>query len=124
MAAQLGDEDGLHERTQRQAVVGADEVDRGAHDDDPHDGAVQQQLRELLRIEARQARPQPEVRVVRHLRLHPDEVLDGLECRGVGALEQALACERRPVQRARAQDVAAHQAAIVAGKMSDTASRA
>lgn len=48
MASQLGVEHRLGERSQLEAVVGADEVDRPAHDDDPHDAAVQQQLRELV----------------------------------------------------------------------------
>ena len=96
---QLGLEDGLHERTQQQAVVGGDEVDRPAHHADAHDLPALEQLRQRLRPEPLEPRPEPGVRVVRNLRLHADEVLDGRERRPRVPLEQELPRERRAVQR-------------------------
>ena len=75
--AQLGFEDRLHERAQQQAVVGGDEVDRPAHDADAHELPALEQLRHRLRPEVLEPRPERRVRVVRHLCLHPDEVVDG-----------------------------------------------
>ena len=48
------------------------------------------------------------------LRLHPDEVLDRLARRHRRALVQQLACERRPVERARAEDLGAHRSIVAA----------
>ena len=51
MPPQLSLEDGLQERTQQEAVVGGDEVNRPAHDADAHDLAALEQLRQRLRAE-------------------------------------------------------------------------
>ena len=112
--AQLGFENRLHERAQQQAVVGGDEVDRPAHDADPHELPALEQLRQRLRPEALEPRPERRVRVVRHLRLHADEVLDGRERRQRRPLEQELARERGAVQRPVAQHF--HDPAILAAR--------
>ncbi len=108
MACQLPVEHRLHERTQQQAVVGADEVDGGAHDDDPHHLSLEEQLGERASAGTLEPRPQSRVRVQRHLRLQADEVLDRLEDRHLGAPEQQLALERGPVEGTPAEDVTVH----------------
>ena len=52
MAGQLGVEHGLDERSQQQAVVGGDEVDRPPHHHDAHDLAVEEQLAQVVGTEA------------------------------------------------------------------------
>ena len=99
MPPQLGLEDGLHERTQQEAVVGGDEVNRPAHDTDAHHLPALEQLGQRLRPEPLEPRPEPGVRVVRNLRLHADEVLHRRERRQLIPLEQELPRERRAVQR-------------------------
>ncbi len=101
MARQLAVEHRLHERSQQEAVVGGDEVDRGPHHHDAHDLAVEEQLPQLVGLEPVEARPQRQVGVLRHLGLQADEVLDGVEDGPVRAPEQELAFERRPVEGAR-----------------------
>ena len=63
---------------------------------------------ERLGVEPREPGPEGEVRVRRLLRLQADEVLDGVEDRPVRPLEQQLAGQRRPVQRAQTEDVGTH----------------
>ena len=53
----------------------------------------------------REARPEPVVGRVRRLRLHADEVLERVGHRHRQPLEQPLACEQRPVERARAEQL-------------------
>ena len=60
----------------------------------PHDQAA-----EDVGVEVGQARPQPDVRRVRALCLHPDQVLDGLERGEPLAVEEQLAGERGAVER-------------------------
>ena len=93
MAGELGVEHRLHQRTQEQAIVGGDEVQGAAHGDDPDDLAVEQQPAELIGREAFESRPQPEVRVERHLGLHPDQVVDHVE-HGTLLIERAGAGAR------------------------------
>ena len=105
MAPQLRLEDGLRQRTQQQAVVGRDQVDRPAHDADTHDLAPFEQLRQRLGPEVFEPRPERRVGVVRDLRLQPDEVLDRREWRQRSSLEQQLAGKCRPVERPAAQNL-------------------
>jgi hypothetical protein len=100
---QLSLEDGLHQRTQQQTVVAAHEMDRPAHHTDPHHLPALEQLGQRVRPEALQSGPETGVGVVRHLRLHADEVLDGCERRQRRPLEQQLPLERGPVQRSGTQ---------------------
>ena len=102
---QLCLEDRLHEWAQQQAVVGRDEVDRPAHDADAYDLPALEQLRQRLRPEPLEARPEPRVRVVWHLRLHADEMLDRRERGPRAPLEQQLPRQRRPVQRRPAENL-------------------
>ena len=99
-------EDRLSQRAEQKAVVGRDQVDRPAHDADPHDVAVLEQLRERLRPELGEPRPEAGVRVARHLGLQADQMPHRVERRQLGTLEQQLAGERRPVQRLLPEDTA------------------
>ncbi len=81
MAPELSFEDRLHQRAKEQAVAGRKEVDRPAHDPNPDNLAPLEELRERLRPEACEPRPECGVRVVRHLRLQPDQVTDRVEDR-------------------------------------------
>ena len=91
---------GLQHRAQREAVRGRDQVDRRPHEGDPHDPAVEHQIGELGRREALDPAPQPEVRGVRGLRLHPDQVCHGVDGAAAVAAQQQLPGQQRPVQRA------------------------
>ena len=81
MAGELTVKDGLHQRPEDERVRGRDEVDRPAHDDDPHHLARLEELGELLGPEALEPRPESRVRVMRFLRLKSDEVLNRVERR-------------------------------------------
>jgi hypothetical protein len=94
----------LHERAQLQAVAGGDDVQRPAHERDPHDEAAVDHLGELVGLEVLQPRPQPVVRADRVLRLQADEVLERVAHAQRLAPQQELAFEERAVERARAQD--------------------
>ncbi len=111
---QLRLEDRLHQRTQQQAVVGGDEVDRPAHDADAHDLAALEQLRQRLRPEPLEPRPEPGIRIVWDLRLHADEVLHRRERRPRVPLQQQLPRERRTVQRPPAEHLV-HPAILADG---------
>ena len=108
VAAKLPREHRLRQRPEEQAVVGRDEVDRPAHEVHPHDLALLEQPAELVRPEALEARPERRVRVQRLLRLHADEVVDGVERRELRAAQQQLPLEGRAVEGAVAEDVGAH----------------
>jgi hypothetical protein len=60
--AEVAVDDRLHRRAQRQGVAGADEVDRAAHQQDPHDAPLLQRAREVLGVEGREAVGQRDVR--------------------------------------------------------------
>jgi hypothetical protein len=73
-------------------------VDRAAHEGHPHDGPVDQAIRQLVGREALDPIPQADVRGVRCLRLQAHEVLDhGLDGDGRPG-EEMCGCERRPVE--------------------------
>ena len=107
--ARLAIEDRLHERPEPQAVVGADEMDRAPHHDDPHDLPGLEQLRHDLRVEGSEARPEADVRVAGHLRLHADQVLDHGKRGSIGPHQEVLAGEGGAVQRAIAEQVGRHR---------------
>ena len=108
MAGELAIEDRLHERAERKAVVGADEVDGRAHEDRADDTAVEEERGELVRLKGLEARPQGRVGVQRDLGLEPDKVLDCVERAQRGTAEEKLTLERRSVQRPPAENLGFH----------------
>jgi hypothetical protein len=93
------------QRPQGAAVPGGDEVDRPAHEHDAHRLARLQQRLERRRVEVAQARPQPEVRRARQLRLHAGEPHERVGDGHRRALAQQLALQGRAVERAGIQHV-------------------
>ena len=69
----------LDQRAQPMTVPGRDEMDGAAHQHDASGLAGGQQAGQLLAGEAVEPAPQPVIRRERRLRLHSDEVLDGVE---------------------------------------------
>ena len=94
----------LHERTDLQAVTRGDDVQRPAHERDPHDEPPVDHLGELVGEEVLEARPQAEVRAVGVLRLQAYEMLERLADAQRLTPQQELAFEQRTVEGARAQD--------------------
>jgi hypothetical protein len=78
-------------------------VDRRPHQRCPHCLSLGDQVRQLLRLEPVEPRPQGDVRIAWHLRLHTDEMLDRLGDRPLLAAQQELSCQQRAVERALAQ---------------------
>ena len=101
-------EDGSHLET----IAGRDQVDGAAHHHDAHQLSILQESTDLVGVEAGEAGPQGQVRAERQLRLHADEVLHGLEDTEARALEQMLAGQGRPVQRAVGQGVGRHRSIL------------
>ena len=96
--------DGLHERAQLEAVARRDDVQRPAHERDPHDEPALDEAGEVVGMEVLEARPEPVVRPVGVLRLQPDEVLERVgDAQGLTP-QQELAFEQRTVERPRPQD--------------------
>jgi hypothetical protein len=89
----------LHHGKQRQAVTSGDQVDGRAHQRGAHRALVRDQRRQVVEAEALQPRSQADVRVVRHLRLRPDQVLDRLGGRERRAAQQKLPLEQGAVER-------------------------
>ena len=87
----------------RQRVIGGDQVDRRPHQGGPDRAPILDRLGQLARPEVAETRPERDVRRQRSLRLEPDEVCD----RRLGGhrlpLEQELAGEQGPVERALAE---------------------
>ena len=108
VAGQLGVEHRLHERTQHEAVVSGDEVKGGPHDDDADHAPVEEELAETLGREAVEARPQGQVRVVRHLGLQTHQVVHRLDGRRGRAVQQQLASEGGPVELAARESIRNH----------------
>ncbi len=76
-------------------------MQRAAHEQRPHRRARLQQAGEFFRREPAQPGPHTDVGFLRLLGLQPDEVLDEVEHRAVGAGEQVLAGEQGAVERPR-----------------------
>jgi hypothetical protein len=81
-------------------------VDRRTHQLRANRAALGDRRAELAGCEGLEARPERDVRVLRHLRLHAHEPLDHLDRGDVGAREQTLALEECAIQPAWPQDVA------------------
>ncbi len=103
-------DDGLHQRTEPAHVARADQVDRRTHQRRSDRLPLRDQVPQRVRLEVPQPTPEPDVGVDRHLCLHPDQPLDPVGDRQIRSLEEHLACERRPVQRPRAEHVVRHEA--------------
>ena len=88
----------LQGRSDQPVVAACHEMDRlseqGGADDIP---ALERSL-QRGRTEARSARPDPDVRRLRRLRLHPDEMLDHAGRRQALPLEEELPCQGGPVE--------------------------
>ena len=96
--------DRLHERAQLEAVARGDDVQRPAHERDPHDEPALDEAREVVGMEVLEARPQPVVGPVGVLRLQPDEVLERVgDAQGLTP-QQELTFEERTIERSRSQD--------------------
>ena len=92
-------DDGLHEWTQPPHVPGRHQVDGGAHQGRTDRLPIGDQVTQLLRAETDEPRPEADVRVDRHLRLHADQSLDRVG-RGKGrAFEEQLSSQGGAVQR-------------------------
>ena len=104
----LGVDERPDERREKEAVVRADEMDGRAHRRHADDSMLLEQGRERLRPEAGEPAPERDVRIPRHLRLQPDQMLDRLEDRQLDPPQQELPLERRSVQRPPAQDLDPH----------------
>jgi uncharacterized protein len=78
-------------------------VDRHAQARAAHDLAGLGHGTKVLGLEAAQARPQCDVRILRLLRLQPTDRMHCVGHRHALAREQQLPCEQRPVQRSRAE---------------------
>jgi hypothetical protein len=102
--------DGLQRRPQAPRVPRRHEVQRAAHQCHAHRLAGFDQRAQRLRIEALDPRPQPDVRRLRHLRLHPDDALDRLAGARRPAPQQPLALEQRAIQGTRPEHL--HGAAV------------
>ena len=93
---QLLGEDRLGEATEEEAVVGIDDVDGAALHHQPHDPLVRSATLQRADLEVVEARPEPDVRIARLLRLQPDEVADRRRARRVGALAGGAAARGSP----------------------------
>jgi len=98
-------EERLEQEPQAKRVFCRHEVDRAAHQSRPDRAPRLHQLGELFGSETLESRPQPDIRKVGRLGLHPHETLDR---RGGGELDRAkqhLARQQRAIQRAPAEDL-------------------
>ena len=102
----------LRQRPERERVLDGGEMDRPAHEPEPDDLPLLQQPPELVRVEALEPRPEPVVRRHDLLGLEPDEVLDHVLHRLVGAAEQVLTLQQRAVQRAATEDLCAQSTSL------------
>ena len=93
------------DRLQTQCVARRDEMDGVAHEGDADRLPVLDQARQLRMAETLQPRPEADVRQVRGLGLHADQVLDRGRGGGAPAFSKELAGEQRAVQRAPADDL-------------------
>ena len=97
-------DDRLHERTQGEGVVRRHQVQRPAEQGHADRAPLGERLGQPLGAEPIQARPQRDVGISRHLRLHADEPFDRVERVDPAPSEQHLAFEQRAVERAAIED--------------------
>ena len=91
-------------------------MQRAAQEGGPDRAAIVQQTGERRALEVGEPGPEPDERRARELRLEAGQALERGERRQVRALEQELAGEHRPVERALGEDADGHrpQAGLVA----------
>ena len=99
MGGQLPVEDGPEQRPEPEAVVRRQQMDGAADRGDPDHLSLDQQRPEVGCVEPFEARPEARVRIRRHLRLEPDEVVHRRQRVERRALEEQLPLQRRPVER-------------------------
>ncbi|TCO60743.1 hypothetical protein EV192_103318 [Actinocrispum wychmicini] len=88
----------------RQCVLGGEQVHGASHEMGSDHATSDQHVRELRRVERAQPRPETDERFLRLLRLHAAQVLDRVDGRHVGAVEQQLPGECRAVECPGVQD--------------------
>ena len=101
MGGQLPVEDGPEQRPEAEAVVGREEMDGAADRGDPNHLALDEQRSQVGCVERLEARPEARVRVRRHLRLQPDELVHRRQRVERRTLEEQLPLQRRSVERPR-----------------------
>jgi hypothetical protein len=89
---------GLEQRPHPEVVVGRQQVLGAAEERRPDHEPLVQQPRQVVQREALDPAPQPEIRQLRILPLHPDQVLDHGQGRSVDPGQQTLPGEGGPVQ--------------------------
>ncbi len=99
MRGQLPVEDGPEQRPEAEAVVGREEMDGAADRGDPDHLPLDEQRPQVGCVEPFQARPEARIRIRRHLRLEPDELVHRRQRVERSTLEEKLPLQRRPVQR-------------------------
>jgi hypothetical protein len=102
----------LRQRLERERILDGGEMDRPAHEPEPDDLPLLEQPPELVRVEAVKPGPEPVVRRHDLLSLEPDEVLDHVLHRHVGAAEQMLPLQERAVQRTTAENLGAQSMSL------------
>ncbi len=98
----------LHCPTQPQIILGSHQMQGSAHHRRADDLALLDQRCQIVPLETTQARPQPDIRRQRQLRLHPGQPLDGVSDGQGVAFEQHLPRQCRAVQFAGSQDALSH----------------
>jgi hypothetical protein len=83
-------------------------MQRDAHQRAPHGPPLLDQFGQLVVPESFNTRPQTDVGRRGHLRLHADEVLDGVGGGFAPPAEQQLPLEQRPVESAKRQQIGAY----------------
>jgi hypothetical protein len=88
----------LEQRAEADEILGGQQVNGVAHLVGTHDGPFGRKIFQLLRTEAGEPRPQPDVRGQRGLGLRAGQVPDGLPGRHRGPAQKQLAFERGAVK--------------------------
>src|SRR5262252_170519 len=85
-------------RREQREVIRRNRVDRASHEGRLDGAPLLQRLRQGVPAKVPQARPEPDVRRGRVLRLQPGEALEGRGERNRRALEQKLTSQQCPVE--------------------------
>ena len=79
-------------------------MDRRSHQRRADEFPPLDEPRHLFGLKVIQPRPQTEIRIARHLRLHAHQMLDGFDCGPFLADQEKLPRQQRAVECARAED--------------------